>query len=355
MGSSSSTPVPEVEPKAEPLAPSEKTPLNPAKAEKPPPPFYATLASVVMLIAIAVSKTQLTAALFSSSNYPTAYSLYSCVVTDIILIPCFLVRPSQWAVPTKAMAPTLGIILFFTCFDLAFTNLALSIISSALQQSIASTNPFWTIMFETVLYSRIQHPLVYFMVAMVVVGAVLTGGGEVEPAFSGILFAILAVLSSSLKYVFTHKAFQAFKGQLGALALLFWIDLLLIPIYLIWTVISGELKDLVNVGFAQSSVFWQMTGTAALGGARALSQYVVLVFLTATSMSTANIFTQIFNIIISVVWTQAQKVEVGPSLISGITITVVFSFGYLIIKAYKPFLPWVDSLFGKKADEPSPA
>ena len=35
------------------------------------------------------------------------------------------------------------------------------------------------------------------------------------------------------------------------------------------------------------------TGTAMLGGVRALTQYVVLIFVSATSMSTANTFTQV--------------------------------------------------------------
>ena len=69
------------------------------------------------------------------------------------------------------MAGTLLTIVFFTAFDLAFTNIALARISTALQQCIAATNPFWTIMLETALYQRFQHPVTYLTVALLVVGA----------------------------------------------------------------------------------------------------------------------------------------------------------------------------------------
>ena len=52
-------------------------------------------------------KTQLTAYLFSSGPYPTAYSLWSCVVTCVLLLPFFFVPccfpqqfPQQWGYPT---------------------------------------------------------------------------------------------------------------------------------------------------------------------------------------------------------------------------------------------------------------
>merc|ERR1719478_1464265 len=108
------------------------------------------MASLFALVSMAVVKTQLTAALFrtSTAGYPTAYSFWSCIVTVLLLVPYFLVRPSSFGFPTRPMAGTLFLIVAFTSFDLGFTNIALARISTALQQCVAATNPFWSIIFE---------------------------------------------------------------------------------------------------------------------------------------------------------------------------------------------------------------
>jgi len=358
MGAASSAEEPS---KADPLVDkklTEETPL--VESEEKGPGMVKqmqTTGAVVFLISCAVTKTQLTAWLFSYSNYPTAYSFWTCVVTDVILIPFFIIKPSMWAVPTKEMAGVLGMIILFTTFDLGFTNIALANISTALQQCIASTNPFWAITLESIIHKRFQHCVTYTSVFMLVVGAIFALAGSTSVHFNlyGLIAACVAVLCSASKYVFTHKAFSQFKGQLGALALLFWVDLLMMPIFIVWLggqyYIGGALgmesyDEIVQFyqacfpGGGDLSVFWQMTGTAALGGVRALSQYLVLSLVTATSMSTANIFTQIFNILISI---PLQDTPVTASLIIGISLVILFSGFYTFLKMKKDFLPWLDS------------
>lgn len=142
---------------------------------------------------------------------------------------------------------------------------------------------------------------------------------------------------------------------MGSLALLFWVDLFLIPIYLVYTIANGELEIFIHAGFngtdhGDFTTAGMLTGTAALGGLRALSQYVVLAFLTATSMSTANVFSQITNIVVSVTITQTMRVTVNAQLVAGIAIVVIFSLLYLFIKSNRFFLAEVDAFlgFGKK-------
>mgnify|MGYP006155996853 CR=1 FL=1 len=58
----------------------------------------------------------------------------------------------------------------------------------------------------------------------------------------GVIAAVIAVISSSGKYVFTHKAFkEANQGpdKLTPIALLFWIDLVLFPIYALISGVQG--------------------------------------------------------------------------------------------------------------------
>merc|ERR1712146_873078 len=91
-----------------------------------------------------------------------------------------------------------------------------------------------------------------------------------------------------------------------------------------------------------STDWWNMTGTAALGGVRALTQFVVLMFVSATSMSTANVFTQILNILIALIFTQSDMTVVSAPLIIGVALVMVFSFVYAIIKSNKSILAAVD-------------
>ena len=321
--------------------PSEHSPLMESGTE-PPKVHAQTAGSIFLLVLIALLKVQLTKFLFHYSNYPTAYSLWSCFVTALLLAPVFVIKPSTWGVPSRPMTWTLSLIVLFTAFDLAFTNIAVFRLSIPLQQTIASTNPFWTILLESLLYRKWQHALVYLTVTLLVVGAVLASVGSFDQiSMDGILAACAAVLCSASKYVFTHKTFQAFKGELGALALLFWVDLLVLPIYLAWTLSNGELATLVGVATHSPRVFFLVSGTAALGGVRALTQYLVLIFVSATSMSTATIFTQILNVVISIP-IQPERTPITPALVSGVTLTMLLSAFYAFIKAHKPFIPWVD-------------
>ena len=296
--------------------------------------------SLAALVSIAVIKTQITAFLFRSNNYPTAYSMWSCVVTDALLVPCFLISPKNWAVPKPEMTGVLSLIVVFTAFDLGFTNIALAQISTALQQCIAATNPFWCILLETIVYGKWQHPVVYATVTLLVVGATLASLGSVDhiTAF-GVTAACLAVLSSASKAVFTHKTFRAFKGDMGTLALLFWVDLFMIPIYLVWTLANGELVDMWRVVLADASVFWQFTGTAALGGVRALTQMAVLYFVSATSMSISNQSAQALNILISL---PIQHTPITPALVTGFCLVIAFSSFYALCKITTSVLTWFD-------------
>ena len=302
----------------------------------------ATIGAISLLIAIAVAKVQLTAFLFSgAAHFPTAYSFYSAIITDIMLVPAFLIVPSQWGTPTKEMFSgphyALTLIIFFTTLDLAFTNIALSEISISLQQCIAATNPFWTSVIESVIHRKWQHPIVYVTVTGLVTGAVLACISDVAKVnLLGIIAACIAVLSSASKGAFTHAAFRQFKNQLGPLSLLFWVDLLMLPIFIPWVLISGELVDVLKSGM--SATDWLLfTGVAGLGGVRALTQMLVLKLVSATSMSTANIFTMALNIMLSfephIRSLHQYTPDVTPLLVIGIALVVIFSALYAYLKS----------------------
>lgn len=187
--------------------------------------FY-TILSIIGLITVNVIKVQLTAHLFESQNYPTAYSFWSAVCTIVLLIPIFLVKPSEFGRPSLAMLPIMTLVVLLTTLDMAFQNIALANASTALVMCIMATNPFWTVMLETALYCKRQHALVYLTVCFLVVGAVLVALGSpiTRTSLYGTICACAAVLCSASKAVFTHSAFKKYKKVMGPMALLFWVD-----------------------------------------------------------------------------------------------------------------------------------
>lgn len=301
-----------------------------------------TIMSVCGLISVNVVKVQLTAHLFESQNYPTAYSFWSAICTILLLLPVFLVKPNEWGVPKYEMLPILTAVVLFTTFDMAFQNIALSKTATALVMCIMATNPFWTVSIETALYCARQHILVYITVCCLVVGAVFVALGTPITRFSmfGTICACLAVLCSASKAVFTHSAFKKYKKVLGPMALLFWVDIMMLPIYIVWTLLDGELVIMYKDVIHDAEKFWMLTMTASLGGVRALMGFYVLSFISATSTAVVNIFTQDLNILISI---PIQHIKVGAKLAGGVTISMTSSAFYTFIKTYKPFLKSIDA------------
>lgn len=322
-------------------APTEATALVKPAAAEDEPPRSRTAAAVGSLVAVAVFKTQITAALFTTVHAPTAFSMLSCVVTCIMLVPCFLVWRSQWAVVTWSMFwPELAIVTLFTAIDLAMSNVALAELSTALFQCIAATNPAMTALIEGVYQRKRQHWAVYATLVGLVAGAVMANAGSDRSRVTtyGLVAAFLQVVCSATKYVFAHGILKKQKGKLGSLALLFWLDLFMIPIYVPYVWASGEAA--LVFGTARPARQWlEILVIAGIGGARALTQFVVLMYVSATSMSSANIFTQVLNILISL---PAQHTAVGPLLVLGICCTVGSSAVYAYFKSSKEALARLD-------------
>ena len=115
---------------------------------------------------------------------------------------------------------------------------------------------------------------------------------------------------------------------------------MMVPIFITWTIVNGELVVMFDDTTHDSYKFWMLTATASLGGVRALMGFYVLSFVSATSTAVVNIFTQDLNILLSI---PLQHIAVGAKLISGVSISMTTSAFYTLIKTHKPFLSSVDS------------
>ena len=89
------------------------------------------------------------------------------------------------------------------------------------------------------------------------------------------------------------------RKDLGAFAVLFWIDAVILLILIPWGLANGELVALVRS--PKNPYQWaQLVGTAVLGGARFFSQLLVLKFHPASSLAVANLGMQALNMYLAI-------------------------------------------------------
>jgi drug/metabolite transporter (DMT)-like permease len=317
--------------------PDEKTPLTPeaeeaekkAQAKKE---FIGAFLSICLLVTVACSKTLLTKQLFASVSTPVAFSALSAIATVVCLVPVFLIFPKQWAglKSDKEILIGFGVVCCFVATDMGCTNTAVLLLSVALQQCILATSPFWTVIIESIVKKKAQHPLIYLTISLLVAGAIFTNLGsqasETNPV--GIFMMMIAVLASSTKNVFIKKTLDATKKHYSSLAFLFWLDCFILIILVPWSFINGEVWILFGVSRPLGE--WvQLIATAAFGGARALSQFMVLAYASATTLSTASLTTQTLTILLSI---PIFHTALNTFMVIGICITLSSSGLYTYFK-----------------------
>ena len=204
---------------------------------------------------IAVTKTLLTKYLFMHVHLPIAFSVMSCVATVLCFLPIFAFRSDFFAVPRWRMLPRFLGVCLAIAIDLGCTNVAISVLSLALQQCIKATSPAATIFLESLVTRKVrvppsarprsradaassrhrgarmnsrpqvQHPLVYLVVLCICAGPVLTrlGSPTFDGSLLGIVMMVAAVIAGAFKYVLAHKIVTEYRHELGTLAFTFWV------------------------------------------------------------------------------------------------------------------------------------
>jgi len=266
-----------------------------------------------------------------------AFSVLSCLATNICLAP-LLAAQGNFRLLTKRMLPGFAGICLAIAIDLACQNVALAILSIALQQCIKATLPTATVVVESLLRRKRFHTAIYASVVAICIGPILvatTSSWEARSAAGsqlyGALMMILAMVGGAFKYVLCHKAITTFREEMGVLAFTFWVEvfvgLMLVP----WAVISGEAYQLATAEHTVGE--WAlMWCTAAFGGVRIVAQFAFLASTSATSLAMSNIAMQAFTILIGIA---AFGTAVTPLLISGVACTIVTSALYAYLKTSK--------------------
>ena len=91
-----------------------------------------------------------------------------------------------------------------------------------------ATSPTATVLLESILERKWQHPAIYAIVCLMVVGPVLAQFGstlgDADPV--GIVMMVLAVISGAFKYVLAHKVIKEYRHSMGTLAFTFWVEVI---------------------------------------------------------------------------------------------------------------------------------
>jgi len=294
------------------------------------------------LVAVGVSKTLLTKLVFTHSPTPVAFSILSCVATNICLLPILLVQGEFKSISLKQVRSFAGICLAIA-LDLGCQNVALAILSIALQQCIKATLPTATVVVESIIRRKWFHPAIYVTVAAICIGPILVASGsswekksEAGSQLFGAIMMLVAMVGGAFKYVLCHKAIADFRKEMGVLAFTFWVELFVGAMLTPWALFNGEAYKMVfesenTVG--QWALVWF---TGAFGGVRIVAQFFFLAKTSATSLAMSGIAMQAFTIIIGIF---AFGIPIKTTLVIGVLVTIITSCLYTWLKTSSVLVP----------------
>ena len=312
------------------------------------PRSVAAVASILGLIACASTKTILTKLIFIHIiDLPIAYSLLSASTTVLLAGgSCIALNGSVPPLRGDMLCQLLPVCAAIT-IDFALSNVAISQLPLALQQAIASTIAAATILLETIVTQRCKPLSTWLVIITLCIGAVLShlssvtaepeatrGAMAVAALLPGELAMFVAIFAAAAKYVFAKSMLHAFRQELGALPLLFWIEVVICATLLPWALLWGELQALYCAGYGVPE--WaSLASAAALGGVRFFMELLVLRYWSATTLSAANLSAHSFVI---VVWAIVTRQSLTPSFVAGTLVTIGASVAFAWLKVSRPAL-----------------
>lgn len=272
---------------------------------------------------IAVTKTLLTKYLFTQVDTPVAFSVLSCIATIIVMIPIFLLRPSYWSgLKLSTLWGFLGVSAAIAV-DLGCTNVAISELSVAMQQTIKATSPAATVLLEVAFMRKCQHPVVFILIAFLCGGSVLVkwGSSDYDATPYGVIMMSIAVIGGAFKYVLARAMIQKFRDDLGVLSFTFWVEVIVGLMLTPFAVLNGEASKLIYGGEAATATDWALLWfTGAYGGVRIFSQFALLKQTSATTLALSNVAIQALTTILGVF---LFGTPVTTYLVAGISTTFV--------------------------------
>lgn len=303
----------------------------------------------LFLVAVGVAKTLLTKFVFTHSPTPVAFSVLSCIATNICLLPILIIQ-GEFRMLSCSQLANFTLICVAIGLDLGCQNVALAILSIALQQCIKATLPTMTVVVESAIKRTCFHPLIYITVLAICIGPVMVAydspwdsKSEVGSQAFGVIMMVVAMIGGAFKYVLCHHTIKEYQGQMGVLAFTFWVELFVGAMLTPWAIMNGEAEKLMYT--EQSTSAWALLWfTGAFGGVRVVAQFYFLAKTSATSLAISGIAMQALTIILGIF---AFGDEVTNLLVGGVLATLVTSGFYAYIKTSKVLEPKVVQDNGK--------
>ena len=284
---------------------------------------------------VAVSKTLLTKFVFTHVDTPVAFSVLSCIATMIVIAPIFLFKPSLFGWIRRDMFMGFLACSAAIAIDLGCTNVAISELSVAMQQTIKATSPAATVLLEVAFNKKCHHPLIFFLIGLLCAGSVLVkwGSSDYDATPYGLVMMIVAVVSGAFKYVMAHAMIRSFRDDLGVLAFTFWVEAIVSVMLTPWAVLNGEAEKLIFGGAASTATDWALLWfTGAYGGVRIFSQFALLKHTSATTLALSNVTIQALTTILGIF---LFHTPVTNFLVAGISVTLLATAGYTYVKTTK--------------------
>jgi len=292
-------------------------------------PSRRALVCLLIVIVVQVGKSFLTRSAILSTQAVTtsgehlhisttgvAFSALSCAATVLCAILIFIWEPSSLQTPDAKTAPALVVITLFSTIDLGCTNAAIARLPAPVQQVLAALNPLFTIVLESVLACQLKHPFLYVTVSSLVVGASLVAYGQMSLSRRasdgqfvhtdeawGVLLALFAVLSSAIKYVLLRRVSVRMKDKVGAVAFVFWVDMIAFLLLSIVALASSEFSTFVDSLLAAANptaASIVVFVTACLGGLRFFTEVFALRIVAAIDLSAAKSLANCLYIVLAV-------------------------------------------------------
>lgn len=258
------------------------------------------------------------------------HQVLSCLVTNAALGIGFALHPGSLKSLDRSMVREFALVCVAIAVDLGCSNVAISLISVALQQCVRATAPAATMLVERVCKRRPQKLKLVGAVGLVVVGPIIAqlGSDLSGGSLLGIFMQLAAVLGGSLKSVYGHTILTEHKKRLGILSFLFWAEWFTAALLLPWAILAGEVADMwrYSIPLADWAVLWF---TAGVGGLRIFAQLLFLQQTSATSLAISSIAVNALSSTLSIFFFHTPLTVL---LVVGVAETVVATSLYTYLK-----------------------
>lgn len=207
---------------------------------------FNAVASIVLLAVVACAKTLCTKLMFVEDyggydfNFPIVISLLSAVGTLGCTVGLFFAGVAKYRpFPTDpTQRRPFCIAIFLTAIGMALTNISLSMISVALNQTIKSMTPVLVVCLEYAVQSKTHSIWVYPTLILLTAGPCITSYGqgktEFQASLMGMFCMVGATAASAGKNVYLHSSISKLKKQMGMVCILFWMEVGITAFLLPW-------------------------------------------------------------------------------------------------------------------------